>query len=118
MKSLTQKEILELIKAKKLAPESLHAVSDYKEDEVLLAEAINKLSSTNEKAYEMLYKQNKEIKEVIALLYENLTKIVNMRIPEVKVTMPEHKPEEWDFDIIRNSSGFIASVKAKEVSYQ
>ena len=80
MKSLTQKEILELIKAKKLAPESLHVVSDYKEkeDEVLMAEAINKLAEAIK-----TQSMNNDLKSLILMLNSQLTSLVDKPQPEV-----------------------------------
>lgn len=108
MKTLTQKEILELVRTKKL---SFGVLKPYKEaedkkelsNEELLIEAIYSLID------EIAKKDNKDILEAIKNQPRPVIKVENV------IKEKERKAEKWEFDIIRNNNGFIASVEAREV---
>lgn len=107
MKTVTQQEIIQLVKDKKLSP---HILKPYQEEvekeevdnEAKLCEAIYALISQLAKG-----DNSKEIIDAIQ----------NMPVPEVKVenVMPKQdKKEEWIFDIERDDNNLIQTIKARQ----
>lgn len=111
MKPLTQKEIIELVKAKKLPPSVLKPYQE-EEDKPILKE-----SSGDDKLIEAIYM-------LVAAISKNdngkaiLEAIKNQPIPEVKVEnilppQKEKEPLKWEFEIVRDDNDKMRKVIAE-----
>ncbi len=113
MKPLTQKETLELIKAKKLPPSVLkpYQMTEDENDDadiVKLAEAIRLLAIA-------LNKADMDSKEEIKELISTLSAFIKKEQPQPKVIIENNlpdRPNKWEFDVIRDGNNMIRKVVA------
>lgn len=108
MKTLTQKEILDLVKAKKLPPSVLKPYQDT-EDKPVEAEE----PSNEDKLIEAIYmlvaaiSKNDNGKAILeAIKNQPAIKVENI------IEKEDNKPEKWEFEIERDEENYIKKIVA------
>lgn len=115
MKTLSHKEMMDMVKAKKLSPDIMQPLKDYKmmEDEhsheLLLAEAIRRLAEAIKSQ-----SNNNDIKALISMLNTQLVALIQKEQPEivVKNDIPE-RPRRWEFEILRDGNNMLRKIIAE-----
>lgn len=112
MKTLTQKEILELVRTKKLSPDVLKSYKEAEDEE-------------DEKPKEALHEEKliEAIYTLVAAIAKNdnsktiIEAIQNQPRPEIKVEniieKEDDKPERWEFEILRDGNNMLRKIIAE-----
>lgn len=114
MKTLTQKEIIDLVRAKKLSPEALRPyqeVEDKKEvsgDRLLIKDIKDILEAIKNQPKPIVKADIKDILEIIKNQPKPIIKVENI------IEKEERKKVRWEFEIIRNSNGDMEKITAVE----
>lgn len=111
MKTLTQKEIINLVRAKKLSPKTLKPYQEAEEKKEVSNE--KPLIENIKEILEAIKNQPKpvDIKEILEVIKNQPKPVIKV---ENVIEKEERKKVRWEFEIVRNSKGEMEKIKAVE----